>query len=290
MIGHFPRLVSAALLLALTVFLAACASTSHDSSTTVPPSISKISGGWEFRLESSSGGLSAAEVALQQGQVLVNGISQPSGDISASGTQVSFVTFLANTPVIDGFSGFCAPTGNSANSVNGTITGLGGDISNFTVTENGNVFNVTATLSGDGQSMLGTYASPASSGCKDSGTFVGATVPKLFGTYVGSLTLPTCSTTGCDSATATMSESSNNTATLTLTLQGTDNGLLTLTGPVTGNAFIVQGTLQGQAVVLDGFYEFTLNPKDSQYDLPTLYLADSSAPAQPVGLLTLPQN
>jgi hypothetical protein len=283
--GRLPRSISAILALAATVFLAACANGSHDSSTNVPPSIPKISGGWEFKLESSAGPLSAAEVALQQGQVLMNGVYQPDGDISASGTQVTFVTFLPNTPLVDGFSGFCAPTGNAANSVSGTISGLGGSISSFKLTENGNVFNVSATLSGDGQSMQGTYTSALPTGCQDSGTFVGTTVPKISGNYAGNLTLPTCAAAGCDSATATMSESGS-TATLSLTLTGTDNGLLTLTGPVTGNAFTAQGTLQGQAVFLVGFYELSLNPKDSQYDLPTLYLADPSSSTMPIGLLT----
>ena len=284
------RTISAVLPLAIAVILTACSSTSHDTSTStnVPP-IPKISGAWEFKLESSAGALSTMEVALQEGQTLVNGVYQPDGNISASGPQMNFVTFAAGTGFADGFGGFCSGTA-SANSLKGTITALGNPVSNFTFTENGNTFDVTAILSGDGQSMLGTYQSTASTNCADKGTFTGAVVPKLSGTYAGAITLPSCSVAGCDSATATLSESSGGTATLSLTLQGTDNGLLTLTGPVTGNAFTIQGTFQGQTVVLYGFYELTLNSLDSQIDLPTLYMVNSSAPAQPVGLLTVPQT
>jgi hypothetical protein len=287
---RMTRMISMILPLALAVILAGCGSTSHNASTSTDVSLApKISGAWEFKLQSSSGAISAMEVALQEGQTLVDGVYQPDGNISASGTQMSFVTFAPGTGFADGFGGYCSGAA-SANTLSGAVTALGNPISNFTFTENGNIFDVTATLSSDGQSMLGTYQSAASSNCPDGGVFTGAVVAKLSGNYAGNITLPSCSVAGCDSATATLSESSSGTATLTLTLQGTDNGLLTLTGPVTGNAFSVQGTLQGQTVVLYGYYELTHNPTDSQNDLPTLYLVNPSAPSEPVGLLTLSQT
>jgi hypothetical protein len=282
------RPCSALLLVALAAVLTACSSTTHTTSASnnVPP-VPKISGAWEFKLESSSGPISTIEVALQEGQTLVNGVYQPDGNISASGPQLAFVTLDAGNGYANGFGGYCSGSA-SADTLSGAVVALGSAISNFAFTENGNVFNVTAVLSGDGQSMLGTYASATNSGCPDTGVFSGAVVPKLSGTYAGSLTLPSCTVVGCDSATATLSESSSGTATLSLTLQGTDNGLLTLTGPVTGNAFSVQGTFQGKTVILYGYYELTYNSHDSQNDLPSLYLVNPSAPTQPVALLTTP--
>jgi hypothetical protein len=223
------------------------------------------------------------EVALQEGTMLSNGLYVPDGEISASGTQMAFVTLSSKTGLADAFGGYCPVGSGAAETLSGAITSLGSAVANFTFTEGGNAFNVTAILSGDGQSMLGSYQSVSGSGCPDSGTFTGAVVPKLSGTYAGDLTLPSCAAKGCDSATATLSESSSGAATLSLLLTGTNQGSLTLTGPVTGNAFAVQGTLEGQTVVLDGYYEIDSN-------IPTLYLVNASTPTQAAGLLSVPQT
>jgi len=71
--------------------------------------------------------------------------------------------------------------------------------------------------------------------------------------------------------------------TLNLTMTGLDNTALTLTGPVTGNSFALQGTVQGQIVTYYGYYEIVNN-------VPSTYLADATNPASLdyVGTLTLP--
>jgi hypothetical protein len=282
------------LLAAIALVLTGCAGSpsksSNSSTTTTAAQIPSIAGAWEFKLESSSGTLTGIEVALQEGTMLSNGVYMPDGSISASGTQMAFVTLSSTTGLAAGFGGYCPAGSGSANTLSGAITALDNAISNFTFTENGNAFNVTATLSGDGKSMLGTYQSASGSACPDSGTFTGSTVSKLSGTYAGNLTLPSCTANGCDLATATLSESSSGAATLSLVLTGTNQGSLTLTGPVTGNAFAVQGTLEGQTVVLDGYYELSYNTLDQQYDLPTLYVVNATTPTQAAGLLTVPQT
>lgn len=276
------RIAFAIVLATFAVVLTACSgSPSSTSSSTAAAVIPNIAGAWEFMLQSSTGTLTGMEVALQEGQVLSNNAYLPDGDISASGTQMAFVSFDASTGLATGFGGSCAADGASANALSGSFTSLDSAVSNFTFIENGNLFKVTAMLSGDGQSMQGTYASVSSSNCPDSGTFTGTVVPKLSGTYIGTLTLPSCAAAGCDSASATLSESSSSAATLSLFLTGTDNDTLTLTGPVTGNAFSVQGSFQGQTLVLDGYYEIKNN-------IPTLYLVNAATPTEPAGLLTVP--
>jgi len=288
------RTIASILLAAFAMVLTGCAGspskTSNSSITTTAAQIPSIAGAWEFKLQSSSGTLTGMEVALQEGTMLSNGGYVPDGSISASGTQMAFVTLSSSTGFADGFGGYCPAARGSADTLSGAITALDNAVSNFTFTENGNSFNVTATLSGDGQSMLGTYQSVSGSACPDSGTFTGAVVAKVAGTYAGNLTLPSCNSNGCDTATATLSESSSGTATLSLVLTGTNQGSLTLTGPVTGNAFAVQGTFQGQTVVLDGYYELTYNALDLENDLPTLYLVNATTPTQAAGLLTVPQT
>lgn len=275
------RTAFAILLATFAVVLTACSGSPSSTSITTAAVIPNIAGAWEFQLQSSTGTLTGMEVALQEGQVLSNNAYLPDGDISASGAQMAFVTFDASTGLATGFGGSCAADGASANALSGSFTSLDSAVSNFTFTENGNLFNVTAMLSGDGQSMQGTYASVSSSNCPDSGTFTGMVVPKLSGTYIGILTLPSCSAAGCDSASATLSESSSSAATLSLFLTGTDNDTLTLTGPVTGNAFSVQGSFQGETLVLEGYYEIKNN-------IPTLYLVNAATPTEPAGLLTVP--
>ena len=85
-----------------------------------------------------------------------------------------------------------------------------------------------------------------------------------------------------NSVIAAASENSSSVLTLNLTLTGTDNTTLTLSGPVAGRAFVLQGTVQGQVVMYNGYYE-TVN------NVPSIYLADTTNPATPsyVGTLAL---
>jgi hypothetical protein len=274
-----PRFVP---LVALLLFSAALMNCGKGSSISQQP-IPNIAGSWEFIANSSTPGSNAVgiEVALQEGQTLLNGIYTPSGQVSASTAQIAFVTLNATSGNIVSFGGPCPDTATPSNSLtDGSVTAFNAPF-NFTLTENGNIFNVTGTLAGDGQSLLnGTYSSPNGSACIDSGTITGMVVPKLSGTFVGQLTLPDGTT---DSSTATLSESSGN-LTVNLVVTGTDNTSFTMTGPVTGNAFSVQGTFQGQTAHYYGYNEVVKNVQ-------SIYFVNTTNPAQPAyaGTLGVPQ-
>lgn len=264
-----------ALLIAIAIVLVAC------SGGAIPqPPLANIAGAWELKAVSNTSGaeFTGIEVALKVGQSLVNGVEQANGQVSAAGaTQISFLTINATSGAVV-FGGNCALSGSGTYSLTGSYAALAGPF-NFTYTENGNIFNVTATLSGDGQSLMGTYTSATGSTCADSGTITGAVVPKLSGTYVGQLTLPDSTN---DSVTATFSEDSTSTLTLNLVATGPDNTNFTMTGPVTGNAFLVQGTFQGNPVSYEGYYEL------NQALLPEIYFVNATNSAQPeyAGTLT----
>jgi len=250
-----------------------------------------IAGSWEFILTSTTqpGYSTAMEAALKEGQTLVTsgaGGYVYTGQISASGPQLNFVGSTPSASIV--FGGNCAPAAdNTGNSLTGSISGVGGSM-NFTFTENGNVFNVSATLDASGQLIdSGTYTAQSGSGCNDSGTLTrGEIVPKLSGTYTGQLLL----NNNHDSATATLSESSTGTLTVNMVLTGADNTSLTLTGPVTGNAFFVQGTFQGTTLAYYGYYELTYDAITGVNDIPSLYFVNAASPTQQAGLLTVPQT
>jgi len=298
-------------LLALAVALVSCSGGSPIPAQPIPG----ISGSWEFIAASTTnpGYSTGIEVALKEGQVFVNGNYAENGQLSASGQQISFVGFTPgpslNSPPNVAFGGNCAPaTTDPGNSLSGSISGVGGSM-NFTYTENGNVFNVTAVLDANGQSLdSGTYteqAAPAgqsngacdgsSNTVIDMGTIIGKIVSKLSGTYTGQVCQPldTACTNPPDAATATLSQSGT-TLTVNLLLSGTDNTSFTLTGPVTGNAFFVQGTFDGQAVSYNGYYELTYDSLTNANDIPSLYFENAACSApnpQSCGnLLTVPQT
>jgi hypothetical protein len=272
------KIVAPVLLLALASALISCSS----GSKMAPAAMPNIAGSWEFILASTTqpGNSTGLEVALKEGQTLDTsgaGSYLYTGQISASGPQLNFVGFTPTGGIV--FGGNCTPAAdNTGNSLTGSISGLGGSM-NFTLTENGNVFTVSAILDASGQSIdSGTYTAQSGSGCSDSGTIVtGNIVPKLSGTYTGHLLV----NGNNDSATATLSESSSGTLTMNLVLSGADNASLTLTGPVTGNSFSVQGTFQGTIISYYGYYELT-------HTTPGLYLVNAANPAQEAGLLTIP--
>ncbi len=256
------KVLSSGFALACLALLTSCASSSSPANVISP---SNIAGTWEFVASSSTsaGTVTGVEVALTEGQVQVNGITQPDGNISAIGlSQIQFVSL--NTAPLVQFGGNCPGPGTS--SLTGTVTNPGGPV-NFTYSENGNLFDVTAVLSNDGGTITGTYASEASSACSDSGAILGTKIGKLQGPYNGSFVLP-------DGTTATVNglatENSSGVLTLTLTDAAT-NSSFSLTGPVMGNAFSVQGTYQGQLYTYYGYYELT-------HSLPTLYMANATNP------------
>ena len=268
-------------LLLVSASLLSCGS--NKSSVTSPP-IPGIAGAWEFVAASNDNNLvTGIEVALKEGQVLVNGFPQPNGQLSANSTQIAYVSLTgASQPYsASGFGGPCAAAASANNSLGpGTVTAPNASM-NFTFTANGIVFNATGTLSGDGQSFSGTYAQSGTTCADSGGTINGNIVPKVAGTFGGKMCTPTnnpnnvsCSSSSLDTVNpASASESSSGTLTLSLTFTaGPDAGAnLTLQGPVVGNAFTVTGTFGGNLVTYYGYYEVASNS-------PTLYMLNSADP------------
>ncbi len=276
-----------------------------------------VGGQWEFIAASttSPGYTTGVEVALQQGTVfsVSNGGYNPTGQISASGTQIGFMglDYLnGSSKESIAFGGNCTPaTPEAGNSLTGSISGVGGSM-NFTFTENGSVYNVTAILDASGKSIdSGTYTLQSGSGCggDTGGTLTGEIVPKISGTFIGQIVSPCpppqpppyqnppCDSNGAyggiDSATATLSQSGS-TLTINLLLTGADNTSLTLTGPVAGNSFSAQGTFEGIAISYEGYFQYVFDSLDGLYDTPNLYLENvaciSSNPQTCASLLTIP--
>jgi len=284
----------AAALFALLTSIAITVSCAGNSKSITAPPTTNIAGAWEFVAVSQTGAgtgvVTGIEVALTEGQVLVNGLNQPNGQITANSNQISFVSLAPSTMNISEFGGACQTTlGDS--SLSGTVTSPDSPVL-FTFKENGNTFDVTGTLSGDGKSVIGTYTPDTSNGntnvctADSGGTITGNMVSRITGNFSGKMCALGDTSTPCpqsDTVTATASESSSNNLTLNLTLTGTDNTTLTLTGPVTGNSFTLTGTVQGQMVTYYGYYE-TVN------NVPSIYLADATNPASPnyVGTLAIP--
>jgi len=274
------RFLPAIVILALAVALVSCSSSSVSApGASATPS---VAGTWEFlAVSSNGGGTTGIEVALQEGTVLINGVSEPNGDVSATGVnQIAFVCLNSAGGVISfggncaGQSGVCTTTG--VNSLSGTADSIGGPFT-FTYSENGNAFSVTGTLGSDGQSFVnGTYEQQTGGACVDSGSVTGLLVPKLTGVYTGKMTLPDGTV---DSVTATLSQSSG---ILTVQIIGStpENVSFNLTGPVTGHAFAVQGQFGGDpAVAYEGYFEVAHQ---------SLYFVNTANPAY-TGTLTLQQ-
>jgi len=277
-----PRVIAVCILLMMGVVLMSCGG----NSKSIPAQpMANVAGAWEFVAISSSGSVTGIDVALKEGTILVDGLQQPDGQISATSSQIAYVSLSPTALNITDFGGACQPV-TSDNGLAGTVTATDGPVL-FTFTENGNVFNVTATLSGDGKGILnGTYTAQAGNPCSvdTGGAITGLALPKVSGNYAGTMCplTATCSSSQdfADNVTAAASENSSGTLTLTLTLTGTDNTSLTLTGPVTGNAFVLQGTVQGQVVVYDGYYEVINN-------IPSIYLVNATNTASPNYVATL---
>lgn len=272
------------------VFSASLLSCGGKSSMATQPPLPNIAGAWEFLLISNNNGyITGMEVALKEGQVLVNGVAQPNGQFSANGTQIAFVDLstVSQDYNATGFGGPCGASDSTANSLGpATVTALGTPV-NFSFTENDTVFNVTGTISGDGESFQGSY-SQAGTSCPDSGGIItGQTVSKLSGMFGGKICQPSsasCSTF-TDTVTATLNESSSGSLTVTLGFTGgPDAGTnFTLQGPATGNAFTVQGTFQGQLLTYYGYYEQVAKTGAS------VYLVNATAnAAEPTYVGTLP--
>lgn len=89
---------------------------------------------------------------MSEGQVLVNGLNQPNGQISANSNQISFLSLAPSTLNISQFGGPCQSMPGS-NALVGATTAADARMQ-FTFTENGNIFTVNGTLGGDGKTLL----------------------------------------------------------------------------------------------------------------------------------------
>lgn len=286
---HGPAVLSLILVL-LSSALLSCGGKSNTPSSTSAAPIPNIAGAWEFVAISNDGSITGINVAIKEGQTLVNGVETPDGQITATSTQIAFTSLTSVSQNLDitAFGGNCLPI-TSVNSLGpGSVSALNAPF-NFTFTENGSVFNVTGTLSGDGQSLLnGTYTPQSGNSCSDPGGMItGNVVSKLFGTYGGKL-CPLASSSCAssqdftDTVIATASESSSAVLTLNLSVStGPDTGTnMTLSGPVAGNAFSVSGTFQGQLLTFYGYFE-------TVGSTPSLYFVNAGNAEQPMYVGTL---
>jgi hypothetical protein len=290
MTARFRAIALSVTLITSSAALLSCGGSSNNNSSNTAPPIPNVAGAWQFVAISNDGSITSINVAIKEGQVLVNGTEAPDGQITATSTQIAFASLASVSQNLDitAFGGNCLPI-TSLNSLGpGSVSALDAPF-NFTFTENGNAFNVTGTLSGDGQSLLtGTYTPQTGNTCSDpGGTITGTVVSKIFGTYGGKmcpLASASCSSSQdfTDIVNATTSESSSNVLTLNLAVTaGPDTGTnLTMNGPVTGNAFSASGTFQGQLLTFYGYFE-------TVGSTPSLYFVNAGNTAQPMYVGTL---
>ena len=200
-------------------------------------SAGSISGPYEFVATSNT---TSGWTTLIEANLSANGTQ-----ISATGpNQVQTATRLNGVWYVNG-DGQCPYSLPGQNSIGGTVSG-----NNITLTfnEGGNVFTGAGIVSGS--SISGTY-SGGNSDCSDSGTFTGTKVPKLAGTFSGTLNFPS----GADLVTATLTESSGNLLTVQTTLSGADNGAFTFSGSAVGNVMFVSGMVNGNQFSLFGYFD-----------------------------------
>lgn len=219
-----------------------------------------ISGSYEFVATSST---TSGSTTLIEANLTASGAQ--SGATGPS--QVQTATYLNGVWYVNGA---CSSSSPGQNSITGTATGA-----NITLTfnEGGNIFTGQGTVSGT--TISGTY-SGTNPDCSDSGTFTGALVPNLAGTFSGTLNFPS----GPDQVTATLTEGSNYSLTVQTTLSGTDNGNFTFSGSAVANVMFVSGSVNGNAFSLFGYFDdkgtyngtpnsisvFNDNPTDGVYD------------------------
>ena len=230
----------AILLAALLVLTVACSSSNK---LTNPP----VSGAYEFVVTSNvTGG-----VTLVEANLAANG-----NQSGASGpTEVQVLTFEKKTWYINGICPGAEPGQNSvAASLGGNNLALTFNVGGYAfggpavltgATVNGN-YSVTGSTCPD---LIGVIGFPPGT---DSGGFVGNQVPKLAGTFSGTLNLPS----GTDNAALTLTEAPDQTLTVSAALTGpADNGTFVFTGTAVGNVMFVSGSVNGQALSLFGYFD-----------------------------------
>src|ERR1700691_1990738 len=101
------RLVSALALIVLSLTLPSCSGSKVSGEQVIP----SIAGSWEFLATSSTNGTETGiEVALNEGQTLVGEVEEPNGSVSASSSQIAFVTINPTSGIVISFGGSCPAT------------------------------------------------------------------------------------------------------------------------------------------------------------------------------------
>jgi hypothetical protein len=193
------------------------------------------SGSWEFVATSN---VASGSTTLIEANLAANG-----AQTSASGpSQVQTATYVNGVWYVDGA---CSAPSPGQNTVSGTASG---NTLSFTFNEGGNIFIGQGTVTGN--TISGTY-SGNNPNCSDSGTFTGAQVPNLGGTFSGTLNFPG----GSDQVTATLTEGANYSLTFQTTLSGTDNGNFLFSGSAVANVAFVSGSINGNQFSLFGYFD-----------------------------------
>jgi hypothetical protein len=203
------------LMLALLALLVGCGGSSQQQTQQSPtPQFGAVAGTWQIALVPAALGPGSSTSYVEAS------LSQSGADASASGAQQQLAIVVYPAGSDRTFGGLCGAT-NATDSL--AITFQNKSSFTFTLTEGGNQFTGSGTLSADGNSSTGTYQSPAGSGCPDQGTFQGSRLTQRWSAnYAGTLNFSGCTTSPCsgDSITAMFSEATNG----ALTIAWTDNG------------------------------------------------------------------
>jgi hypothetical protein len=237
------------------------------STTTTTTPVTSVAGAWTITAQSQE---QVGYSTLIEGNLQQTTATGTSGTGTVTATGADQLVLIGQHPTGGLYFGGLCP-GATADDLSGTISSFGS--LSLTLTEGAAIYTLTGTVNSTGTAMSGTYLFTSGS-CPDSGTFSGVQVPILAGTYGGTLNFTNGNQ---DAATATLNEGVPSSFTVDLTLTGADNTTVTLTGLVVGNAFSVQGTLNGQAVSYYGYYAFSQK---------AIYLVDASSDT-PIGTLFL---
>ena len=149
--------------------------------------------------------------------------------------------------------GFCGETNTDALSLTITGSSVTFALSETLGSEVLGAFNLTGTLSADGNAVTGTFTptNAATSDCPVTGTFTAKRTKPLAGTFSGMLALIKQSSVQNYTITVTLSES----ATSQLSTTGSANAVpFTWTGTVAANGFSATGSLDGFPVNVEAVY------------------------------------
>lgn len=232
-----------------------------------------VSGAYEFVVTSNvTGGVTLVEANLSAS-------GNTSGATGAS--QVQVLTFEQKIWYVNGICPGNAPGQNSvaSNTSRNDIALLfneGGHSFSGQGVLNGATINANYSINGSScPDLTGLTGFPPGT---DSGGIIGNQVPKLAGTYSGTLNLPD----GTDDAALTLSENPDLSLAVSAALTGpVDNGTFAFSGAAVGNVVFVSGSVNGQTVNLFGYYDRA----GTYTKMPNSLLVFNYATGSTVGLL-----